>query len=211
MKTENWNGHNIRFIEKAPGEWWAIAKDVADALGYNHTPHMVEMIDAAECDVGIADTTSGKAKSRKTQEMTIISELGIYDAVFNSRKPEAKEFKRWVFSVLKELRKASGLEAYQVFRMLDKEHQRKTMDKLHDGLSAAERVDYIKANTIANKAVSSLYGHQKVIKKGDMTPEMLERRQAILADTVELMAANEKFGLGLSVSGCIYERLQLQQ
>lgn len=198
MKVENWNGHNIRFVEKETGEWWAVAKDVAEALGYNHTPHMVGMIDAAECDVGIVDTTSNKFKSRKTQEMTIVSELGVYDAVFNSRKPEAKEFKRWVFNVLKELRKASGLNAYQAFRMLDKEHQRKAMDTLHDGLKAAERADYIKTNIIANKAVSKLYGYPKMIKKGDMTPEMLERRQAILDDTVELMIVNEKFGLGLS-------------
>ena len=32
MKTEIWNGYFIRFIEKG-GEWWAVAKDVCDALG----------------------------------------------------------------------------------------------------------------------------------------------------------------------------------
>ena len=32
MKTENWNGHEIRFIE-IKGEWWAVLKDVCDALG----------------------------------------------------------------------------------------------------------------------------------------------------------------------------------
>lgn len=204
MKIENWNGHDIRFVEKEPGEWWAVVKDVADALDYRHTPDMVRMIESSEKGVHIVHTLGGD------QEMTIISELGVYDAVFYSRKPEAKEFKRWVFAVLKELREASGLKAYEMFRMLDKEHQRKAMDKLHDGLKAAERVDYIKANTIANKAVSSLYGHPKMVKKDDMTAEMLERRQAILDDTVELMKVNEKFGLGLSVSERIYERLQLQ-
>ena len=40
MKTELWNGYQIRFVEKG-GEWWAVATDVANALGYKHTPHMI--------------------------------------------------------------------------------------------------------------------------------------------------------------------------
>lgn len=31
MKTEIWNGHTIRFIE-VNSEWWAVAKDVTEAL-----------------------------------------------------------------------------------------------------------------------------------------------------------------------------------
>lgn len=32
MKTEVWNGHSIRFVEK-DGEWWAVLNDVCNALG----------------------------------------------------------------------------------------------------------------------------------------------------------------------------------
>ena len=32
MKTEIWNGHIIRFVD-INDEWWAVAKDVAEALG----------------------------------------------------------------------------------------------------------------------------------------------------------------------------------
>lgn len=31
MRTENWIGYEIRFIEQ-DGEWWAILKDICDAL-----------------------------------------------------------------------------------------------------------------------------------------------------------------------------------
>ena len=31
MKIENWCGHDIRFVE-INGEWWAILKDICDAL-----------------------------------------------------------------------------------------------------------------------------------------------------------------------------------
>jgi len=73
IKIENWNGHEIRFIEKEPGEWWAVAKDVADALGYNHTPHMLRRLDDNDIStVRLADGTDGNPN------MSIISEFGIY-------------------------------------------------------------------------------------------------------------------------------------
>lgn len=31
MRVENWCGHDIRFVE-IDGEWWAILKDICDAL-----------------------------------------------------------------------------------------------------------------------------------------------------------------------------------
>lgn len=37
IKIKNWNSHNIRFVWYN-GEWWAIARDVAEALGYSHAP-----------------------------------------------------------------------------------------------------------------------------------------------------------------------------
>ena len=32
MKVEIWAGHSIRFVEQ-DGEWWAVLKDVCEALG----------------------------------------------------------------------------------------------------------------------------------------------------------------------------------
>lgn len=53
----------------------------------------------------------------------LINEFGIYEAIFGSDRREAKDFKRWVYNVLTELRKQSGLQGFEVFRMLDKEHR----------------------------------------------------------------------------------------
>lgn len=197
MKMENWNGYSIRFVEK-DGEWWAVAKDVAMALGYKHTPQMVRNLDQKDKGVHKVDTLGGK------QELSIISEFGIYDATFGSHKKEAKEFKRWVFSVIKTLRQSTGLEGFQIFRMLDKEHQKEAMSKLCHLLRKPVRVDFIKANVIANKAVSTKHGHPKMVKKADMTPEMLADRQELLDDAVNLMAVKEKFNLNISVSEEVY-------
>lgn len=93
--------------------------------------------------------------------------------------------------------------------MLDKQQQKETMHKLQQGLEKAEKVDYIKANTIANKAVSTKYGHPKMIKKDQMTPQMLVDREPILQDTVDLMVTDKKFGLGLKVSEKIYSKYSI--
>lgn len=125
---------------------------------------------------------------------------------FKSRKKEAEAFQDWIFDIIKELRQSTGLEGFQVFRMLDKEHQKEAMTKLSHAITEPKPVDYIKANVIANKAVSTFYGHSKMVKKKDMTPEMLVDREPILDETVELMTVKEKYGLQFSVSEKIYNR-----
>ena len=138
------------------------------------------------------------------QKILLTNEKGIFKTVFRSHKKEAEAFQDWVCDVLSQLRKASGLEGFEVFRMLDKEHQKQAMKRLQDGLRRPAKVDYIKANTIADKAVSSLYGHSKMLKKKDMPPQMLSERERILDDTVSLMALNDRYHLNLSVSSAIY-------
>ena len=51
-----------------------------------------------------------------------------------------------------------------------------------------------------------MFGFSKMVKKGDMTVEMLEQREPILNETVELMAVEDKYKLGISESDNIYKR-----
>lgn len=199
IKTEKWLDYEIRFVWYK-GEWWAVAKDVSDALGYTRTSNMLRMLSKVQKDTHLMNTLGGE------QNMSIISELGIYKAIMRSERPEAEKFEVWVYKILKQLRQSSGLEGFQIFRMLDKVHQKETMAKLQQSLLEPTTVSFIKANTIANKAVSSRHGHVKSLKKNQMTPEMLIEREPILADTVDLMIAKEKFQLDLSVSKKVYEK-----
>ncbi|MCJ0960909.1 BRO-N domain-containing protein [Staphylococcus haemolyticus] len=199
MIKQFFNDKEIRFIEKED-EYWAVAGDVAKVLGYSHTPHMTRLLDESEKAVHNVDTVKGK------QNAVIISEIGIYEAIWNSRRDEAQEFKKWVKQVIKELRQAIGLKQYEVFRMLDKEKQKEAMAIIQRAYKSDEPINYIKANTIANKATSTAFGYEKMIGKEAMTPEMLEVRQIILDDVVKLTESMNQFNLDIKVSKVIYDK-----
>lgn len=205
MKTEIWNGHFIRFIE-VNSEWWAVAKDVTEALGYSNHNDAIKKLN--KNGVAISDLIDNMGR---TQNVNVINEINIYNLVFKSRKPEAENFKQWIFEVIKELRHNNGLEGFQVFRMLDKEHQKEAMTRLYEALRSddkeAVKHNSIKANSITNKAISIMYGFNKSIKKEDMTPDMLQDRQKLLDEVTNLMIMNEKYNLNLSISKTIYDSI----
>lgn len=126
MRIEKWCGHTIRFVE-IQGEWWAILKDICDALDLR-TTKVSERLDPSMTDKIIVDVTSFEgtadtSRARKTQNMVVVNELGIYEALFASRKPEARKFRLWTTTVLQKLRRRVGLEGYQVMRMTDEDIQ----------------------------------------------------------------------------------------
>lgn len=200
MRIENWNGYDIRFVEKN-GEWWAVAKDIAKAMSYRDAEKAIRTLKAKYKSTHKVGTNKG------SREVAILNEKGIYRLIMRSNKPEAEEFQDFVYETIKELREAAGYKGFEVFALLDKEHQKEAMRKLRDSLRKPVKVDFIKANTIANKAVSLKYGYPKMLKKADMNPAMLADRESLLDDTVELMSVNEKHGLGLSVSKEIYKHI----
>lgn len=201
MKIENWNGYDIRFVMHE-GEWWAVLADICKPLGLRTFKISQRLGDDLLSKYTIPD------RFGRSQDMLIVNEIGIYKTIFKSRKKEAEAFQDWVFSVIKYLREQTGLEGFEIFRMMDKEHQKQAMTRLHDDLSQPIRVDYIKANTIANKAVSNKYGYPKLVKKDDMTPQMMRDREPIVDEAVDLMITKERYGLYFSVSDAIYNRLQ---
>ena len=217
LRVENWNGNLIRFIGSY-NDCKAIVFYVAKALVYKRPNDAlklhVENKDKRLINLGSllnqAETskTGSTVKQRRTSKggspvMLVISEFGIYDLVFSSKMKQAKDFKRWVYQVIQQLRKQAGLQGYEAFRMLDKRIQKQAMQRL----DADNEVDYIKANSIANKAISNKYGLPKMVGKKAMTPEMKRDRPTVLNDVVDLMNAKRRFGLDISVSETIYSNL----
>ena len=147
FRVENWCGYDIRFIE-INGEWWAILKDICDALklqtkdiSQRLSPDMLERVKVETSDVvsndiryehspvkSVNKDTIGKDIGRrpgdnKTRWMLAVNELGIYEALFASRRLEARKFRMWAGQIMKRLRSQAGLEGYEVMRMADKDVQ----------------------------------------------------------------------------------------
>ena len=126
MRTENCNGYEIRFVEYN-GEWWAILKDICDALGLR-TDKVAnrldpDMLERVRIDVSDHPSRGVTSRARKTQDMLAVNELGIYEALFASKRLEARKFRRWSATVMRRLRTKVGLEGYEVMRMTDKDIQ----------------------------------------------------------------------------------------
>lgn len=204
MIKQIFNDTEIRFIEK-DGKHWAIASDIATVLGFRDSYTAIRVLPIHVKDTHKVRTLGGE------QNMSIINEKGIYRLIMRSNKKEVEDFQDWICDVLVELRQATGLKDYETFRMTDKQIQKDAMNKLKEANQTAKRVDYIKANTISDKATSTLYGFKKMIKKGAMTPEMLATRQTILTDVVDLIAAKNRFGLDIKVSETIYGKYNKQE
>lgn len=147
MKIENWCGYDIRFVE-INGEWWAILKDICDALNLRSKdvsqrirPNMLERVLVGTSNDGLNDLRYdhkpvdrigremiGKDIGRhpgenKTRWMLAVNELGIYEALFASRKLEARKFRLWAGEVMAKLRKSVGLKGYEVMKMTDPDIQ----------------------------------------------------------------------------------------
>ena len=129
MKIENWCGYNIRFIEQ-DGEWWAILKDICDALKLR-TDKVSSRLDPdmmLRVKVDVSDHPSKGVRLKgenKTRHMLAVNEIGIYEALFASRRLEARKFRRWSAEVMKKLRMNVGLEGYEVMKMTEPDIQEK--------------------------------------------------------------------------------------
>ena len=79
----------VRVVER-DGEPWFVARDVCECLELGNPRTSIALLDEDEKGVHTMDTPGGQ------QEMSIVSEAGLYSLILRSRKPEAKAFKRWI-------------------------------------------------------------------------------------------------------------------
>lgn len=86
----------VRILEK-DNELWFVAKDVCDCLEIKNTTDALKRLDNDE---------RSRFNLGRQGETNIVNEYGLYNLVLSSRKPEAKEFKRWItHDVIPQIRK----------------------------------------------------------------------------------------------------------
>lgn len=95
-------GKSVRIFER-DGDPWFVAKDVCDLLDIANSRDAVSRLDDDQRESVPTDTIRGR------QNVTVVSESGLYQILFLSIKPEAKRFRKWVTSeVLPQIRKTGG-------------------------------------------------------------------------------------------------------
>ncbi len=100
MQIFEYSGHAVRVVEAA-GVPYFVGRDVAEVLGYNNSRDALRKhVDEEDKGVASCDTPGG------VQQLTVISESGLYSLVLRSHLPSARTFKHWVTSeVLPSVRK----------------------------------------------------------------------------------------------------------
>lgn len=89
------------------GEPWFVGADVAECLGYSETSTMLRRLD--EEDITKIAPTEIVGTNPMSRGLSIINESGLYNAIFGSKLPSAKQFKRWVTTeVLPQINRTGG-------------------------------------------------------------------------------------------------------
>lgn len=100
----DFKGALLRTLTDEAGEPWFVLKDCMSILDLGNPTETVKMFDDDEFS-----TTEVIDSIGRRQQAYIISEPGLYRLVMRSRKPEAKEFQRWVtHEVLPQIRRTGG-------------------------------------------------------------------------------------------------------
>jgi anti-repressor protein len=136
-------GWKVRTLTKN-GEPWFVARDVCAALGVGNITDALCRLDPDEKEFDLIETLGGK------QEMGIVSEPGLYSLALGSKKPEAKEFKRWItHEVIPAIRKHGmyATPATVEAMLADPDTMIKTLQALKD-----ERVKRLAAETALSVA-----------------------------------------------------------
>lgn len=85
-------------------EPWFVLGDVCKASGLGQTARVKNRLD-------LLDITTSKVENTRGQmvDTVLVNESGLYDVILDSRKPQAKRFRRWVVNdILPMIRKTGG-------------------------------------------------------------------------------------------------------
>lgn len=87
-------------VDSETGEAWFNAKDVCDALEHsNARKAILDHVDSVDVTKRYAHRKDSTGRIQRKEE-NFVNESGMYALIFGSKKPEAKQFKRFMTSVV---------------------------------------------------------------------------------------------------------------
>ena len=164
------------------------SREVARVLDKQHGHVMRDLdnmlLDNPDLENVIISSNFEVENNKRTYREYLLTKDGMTLYLFNIQG--CNEFKRNYIARFNEMEKAL---IQLKFRLHNKEHQKECMGILQKALSDNEKknkVNYVKANTIVNKALSNKFGFAKMVKKDEMTEEMLVERERIMEEYIKL-------------------------
>ncbi|GGD05130.1 phage antirepressor KilAC domain-containing protein [Pontibacillus salipaludis] len=90
--SEVFNGQQLRIVQKE-NEPWFLLNDVVKILDLSNSRMVKDRLgDEVSSTYPIQDSLG------RTQQATFVNEDGLYDVILDSRKPEARKFRKWITS-----------------------------------------------------------------------------------------------------------------
>lgn len=151
-------------------EPWFVLADLCRILDLEQVSRV-----KARLEDGVTSNTPIQDSLGRTQNSTIVSEPGMYEVVFMSRKPEAVAFRRWITTeVLPSIRKTGGYkQVEQSFEAMTLEvlnglqamvaAKDETIAELEPKARAWDHIVSSEASWSFNDAAKFLFEHKKIV------------------------------------------------
>lgn len=184
------------------GESWFVGKDVCIALGFANHKDALSRLDSDERDgVGITDPMG------RSQEVTVINESGLYHLIFQSRKPGARAFRKWVTNVVLPSIRRTGSYSSTGIR-LEAERTKLPLPKHRPFFEnwkgcVQPHLSYVEAYEVAKKLGVS-YSHVRKVFMGTSVSERVAR--ALTEKALE----NKRRGVEYEPQLPVYEQLSIE-
>ena len=168
-----------------------LAKEVAELLEHSDTHKLVACVDVDEKERNIIPTLGGK------QNCWFLTEYGLYEVLMQSRKPIAKEFKKGVKAILKEIRQQGFYATSEVRNNVNSDYVESLMDLLQFKDSQIEFKDNL-IDTLNNRVDHLLtllekYYHPEKQTKQPSAPAANTRR-IVKHDAINIQRSLEVSG-----------------
>lgn len=166
LSTFSFDNSSVRVVMIDDTPWW-VAKDVAEVLEYAATSRMLPLVDEEDKqEINPQDhTILVQSLPANSFRLSLINESGIYACIFNSTKPEAKKFKRWLtHEVIPQIRKTGKYELKELPKLAPDEEAVKVSRNLleiHNNLSdinprlAQALTDHAMSGILSQKALAA--------------------------------------------------------
>lgn len=109
--TQTFEGKSIRVVLDEQNNPLFVARDILNILEIKDTNTAMSQLDS---DEHLTQLIAGSGQKRN---MKVVTESGLYVLIFQSRKPEARKFRKWVTNeVLPSIRKTGsyGVSEYRI-------------------------------------------------------------------------------------------------